>query len=340
VSRIDEYLVIKAHGIISRLIPVQSLIQIAYSKELRDIASLLMMTEYRSYIDKIEKLTASALNASFKRVMINRFQSLIHACSGIDREFIIEYLRILEFENVLKIVGEKIGSRSSEEINIIPVGVESINYDELLESRDIEQLIRILRMHDPYSEMRDEIVRRFIEDRNLLLLEYEFYRVRYNRLLRLISNFAFMEVRDLLRKFIGMEIDILNIYAVTGPMLYDFSPELIRLIIIPGGYLLSEDKLAKVVYLRRKSEIINMLKGYEDIVRLIIDKRETEAYLLAQRKLRKEIMSERILNYATFFDVFMCLKLVEFEYRDLTQIVYGVEYDIPRDILQKNLINY
>lgn len=312
----------------------------AYSKELGDIVSLLMMTEYRSYIDKIKKLTASSLNASFKEVMINRFKTLINVSSGVHRKFLIEYLRAFEFENMMKIISEKLSLGPLEELNVIPLGIESVNYDELLRSGNLEELIGVLRGYDPYSDMRDEIVKRFIKDRNLVLLEYEFYRLRYSRLLELIHNFAFISVRELLRKFIGIEIDILNIYAVTGAMLYDFSPELIQLIIIPGGYLLNKNKLTRIIYLKKKSEIINALKEYSDIVKSIINKNETKAYLLAQKKLRKEILREMIPNYVSFLDVFICLKLIEFEYRDLTQIVYGVEYNIPRETLQRNLISY
>ncbi len=339
-SKIDEYLIVKAHGIIARLIPVQSLLQMAYSKELKDIVSLLMMTDYRTYIDKIDKLTATALYSGFKRVMIDRFQNLINSCSGASKEFIIEYMRLLEFENVMRIIGRKLGVSSGNEIEITRIGTESINYDELMKASSIEQLMMILRTYDPYSGIRDEIARRFIEEKNLLILEYELHRIRYSKLLELINNFAFIDVRDQLKKLIGIEIDILNIYAVTGPILYGFSPELTRSLIIPGGYLLSRDKLIKVLGMKRKSEIINQLRGYEDVLELILNKRETKAYLIAQKKIRKELMREKIPNYATFLDVFICLKLVEFEYRDLTQIVYGVEYNIPRDTLQKNLINY
>ncbi len=338
-SEIDEYLIVKAHGIMSRLIPPQSLAQMSFSKELKDLVSLLLMTDYRPYIEKLEELSANTLSNGFKKVMINRFKELINVASGQHKKFIVEYARIVEFENVLKIISSKISESMIGKLEIAPVGIESINYESLIKAKELEQLFRVLKSYEPYNEFRDEVINNFIENKNLVLVDYELHRIRYGKLLELTSKIEFMGVSEL-RKLIGIEIDILNIFTVTAPMLYSFSPDLMKLIIIPGGYLLSEEKLLRALELKRRSEMINYLKGYRDIIEMVLDRQETKAYLLAQKKIRNYLDREKIANYASFFDVYMCMKRIEYEYRDLIQISYGVEYNLPRELLQRNLISY
>lgn len=339
-SEISEYLAVRAHGIMARLIPPQSLVQIAFSKELKDFVSLLMMTDYRVHIDKLSELSADHLCMSFKRVWVDRFMELIRASNGIEKAFLVEYSRIIEIENLLQIIGSKLGLKSSQLTDIYPIGIESISYDELVKESSIEQLIKGLTSYEPYKDLSPLVIERFFEEKNLLLLEYELHKLRYRRLLEIVDRWLFLEIRDLFKKFIGIEIDVLNIFTISGAMMYNYSPDIVSELIIPGGYSFSKEKMLKLIDVKRKNELVRALRGYSDVVERILSGEETSAYIIAQKKLRREILREKIPYYTSFMDVYLCLKLTEFEYRDLAKIAYSIEYNIPREVLQRNLINY
>lgn len=335
----ETYLIVRTHAMATRLIPSQTIIQLAFAKSLKDVVSLLALTEYREYIDKIEELSARSLYKAIKKVMINRFGKLIDIATGKFKEFLIEYFRIFEIENILMVLGKKAVGETISEEELTHIPSLPFDYQRLLKAKDLEQAMKVLKETPPYNTIREEIVKTVLKLKTILPIEYELHRIRYERLFKLLRRYEFITVKESISRILGLEIDILNIFNVLATVIYNFTPEIVLQMIIPNGLLLDPKKLEKVALSKRKTEIIRLLKDYRDIVEQIMNRREVEAYTLAQKEIRRRFIKDRITNFTTFYDVLLYIKMCEYEFRDLSLIIHAIEYNIPRERVQAELIN-
>jgi len=335
----STYLVVRTHGMITRLLPPDIISQLAYAKDLRDVISILTMTDYRNYLDRVETLSAESLYHIFKKVLINRFEKVISIAKGVYRDFLIEYARIFEIENILMILVHKFSKEPIDPKKLLILSFSKVDYDALINATDFDTAVKILRNDPIYYKIRDEIVSLAREYASILPIEYELYRIRYERIFKLLKRKEFIGIRKSLENIFGLEIDILNIFIVLSPFVYEYTPSLIASLLLPLGLELHLNKLKKILEEKRRSEIIEYLRSYANIVEYILAKTDADAYILAQKMIRERLLKDKIPNFTNIFYVILYLKACEYEFRDLSLIIHAIEYNIPRNKVITKLIN-
>jgi len=339
VNRLSDYAIIRAHDIATRLLPPQVISQLAYAKNLREVVTILHMTEYGEYISREIEPTPEYLHEQIKKVFIKRCLKLLKVSSEELRDILLEVLRIFEIENLLFIFKKKWAGEKADPSKLVILPFSTINYSSLIETKNVEEFIRLLTSYDVYSEFRSEIISLMGKFNSPLPIEYELYRIRYKRLFDVINKQRFLPDKREIEKIFQIEVDIMNIFLALAPMLYDFSPELIDPLLLPSGHKINIKTLKNVVRSKNRSFVMKALRSYKDIVENIIIKREGEAYVIAQRYLRKELLAHRIPSFISPYYVLSLLKRCEYEFRDLSVIVHGIFYNIPHENIARFLIS-
>lgn len=335
----DTYLIVRVHGMSTKLLPENTLLQMAYAKSLKDIVSLLSITEYRELIDKSREISAEALHEVYRSIFLRRLITLINMASGIHRDFLVEYARIFEIENILYILKKLVAGEKVDPSRLIAIPYSPIDYKSLSEARSLENALKILKATQTYSDIRDVAINKAVQYRSVFPVEAELNRIRYENLFKMLNNLAFLTVKDELKMLFGTEIDIYNIFAITASVIYKFAQDLVQHSIISiDGYLIPYNKVRKALKVPRSSELLNIFKAYENVIENIIKEQEVEAYIIIQKEIKRRILSRKIQKFTSFYDVILYLKKAEYEFRNLSMLTHAVQYNIPGEIIQQQLI--
>jgi len=182
---------------------VQSLLK---TKDSKEVVDALTKTSYGTDIAPLptQGIDAELLEGVVLRKLQERFYFVSRVAQGKMRELLSRYCARLEVDNIKKIVRTKHGGHSFEKPILIPIPREQslVNFEALLEAKDIDEVVSLLR-DTPYS--LSETLQSYKESGISLILERNLDGVYFGRVWELASK-----IRGV-RELVGEEIDLRNI---------------------------------------------------------------------------------------------------------------------------------
>lgn len=226
-----------------------------------------------------------------------------------------------------------------EEINLVRQNLLRINYygldyDELLKSKTVQQLVSKLH-HKPYYpylrnlEDEDEDRMEFHMEMNLETLYFR----------ELVDKSKFLEKKDekIIRDIIGVNVDLINLqFLYRAIKYYKITAEEILNYTIPLGKYMRINKLKSLAYTKTVEEFLKEIKTskYSYIFKDDDLNIETNQLRFLASFLAK--MSKK--NTFTIAEVIEFIHFLEFEVKDIISIIEGVRYDIKKDELKDFII--
>ncbi len=138
------YLVSRAHGLATRLIDASTYESLKKARDLQSLIDLISGEEYVKRLSALERdrLDASVLNRIFSEVLVDRLIYFTKISSGKFRDFMLNYVRRLEVENLRRVLRAKIRGNviTLDDLLPIPRGYTIINFQDLVNVRTLDDV--------------------------------------------------------------------------------------------------------------------------------------------------------------------------------------------------------
>jgi vacuolar-type H+-ATPase subunit C/Vma6 len=205
-------------------------------------------------------------------------------------------------------------------------GLSDLRLDHMMEAENVEMVVELLK-NTRYSSVAKSLDW-YREYNSVLPLEFHLRKVYYTTTLEALQSLP-SEDRERIGQLLGIEVDITNCYTAAAPVLYEYSTELSKQLIIPHYLRLSPSKVQEAIEAKSPRAVLAYLKSYEEIVKPLLEEKdealaEVKALSLVRREARKHMLAANIdLAYAICYII-----LREIERRNLTLIAYMTQENL------------
>ncbi|HID17459.1 TPA: hypothetical protein EYP26_04105 [Candidatus Bathyarchaeota archaeon] len=324
-----EYLVVRCHGLATHLLPNQVTEGLISSKNLKDFADMLGLTDYGQRIRELKKVDAHALERIFNEELVERYKRVIEAAPDNLKEFLRSYCRRLEVQALSRVLRGKFLKSPPQEIKrtLPPLnGLSEINLEKIAEAETVEEAVELLKL-SPYEEVAGSLdwCRKY---NTALPLEFHLKRIYYTIVLEALRNVP-SEDRERIRNLLGIEIDAVNCFMALAPYLYGYSPELVNQLFIPYFFKLAPSKLQEAARAKSPRAIMKLLAEYKDLARALLEEGdEVLAESVALTLLKKEVKRQMLETSIALTYVVCFLILCEIERRNLVFLAFSLEQNL------------
>jgi len=332
----------KIRAMKSRLIKDPIYQQLLETTHLDAFVKVLMETEYSPEISGVDVKTPdiSDVISALDEHLIKCYRTILQFFKiKTENDFIRVILSRLEIENLKIIIRGKFKGITSIMIsdNLIPVdGVSNLNFEELVNSRDVEHFVSML-VKTRYERVLKDALPVFERDRRTAVLERPLDALYFIDLIRSIKTLSAVD-GDIMKSYIGTFCDINNIMLILRSRLYfDLPSDDIMSMYIPYGYRLS------------KNEAIQLSKTTEDDFREVLAKNHYGRRVTNIKSLTDlEMGLLNILTYQTkkilmgypfhIGTVAGFLALKEIETGNLKSIAEGKRHALPEGQIRESML--
>jgi len=324
---LTTYLVCKCHAYESRLLPRRLILELASLSRLEEFVETLT-TIYGQRFSEVKSLWD--VETALTEIFIDRLSTLLEISPENVKEFLIQYYRRFEVQNLIKIMRMKLAHESAERIKELIIPSERLggmDLDPFMRARDLNEFMTLLSetMYRKICEMEVE---------NPLILESMLRWIYYRGVFEEISKIPRDDRRDAI-EMLGMELDLYNIRVCMLPMLYGYDRRLAEDLLIdnPAG---KPKRL--LMELRSVKELLEEFPRYRSFIEALMRREEWRAEIEYFRILKSEVDKKRILKYISFFYVLKYILDCEIEYRNLRSIAISIHHNLPVDVRRDLLI--
>lgn len=337
------YLVTRAHGLKTHLLTAEGFGMLMRSKDVVEMADYLLRTDYSEELGRLpaRAVDASSLEKVFLGKMVSRFFFLANISPPGVQEFLFDYAKRFEVENIKRIIKAKHpASKEPLEERLIPLTREQtiVNFSGLLETEDVEKAVELL-AETAYARVGGSLDL-YSKYGSTLALESHLDRMFYERVwagLERISDRK--DVEHLLK----VEVDVKNLLMMLSMRMREVEPGLIEHLIIPRG-LLGREKLEPIVH-GGPEEISEALRAppYAGVAERIAGVLRRKGYMhRADVALSALLYNEAELamrrNPHKFVYVMGYLLQCELEAKNLTTIAMAKQLRLPDALLSEILV--
>lgn len=323
-----EYLVVRCHGLATHLLPKQAIEALTSSKNIKEIADVLASTDYGDKIRELKEVTAYSLEQIFTEELMKRYSYVINASSDEMQDFLKVYAKRFEVQSLARILRSKIAKTSRDIKSFLPLiqDLSSLNLNRLIEAENIEKTVEILK-GTIYSQVIKslDLYRKY---NSILPLEAQLKKVYYKMVFEALEVLS-SEDKEEIKEILGIEVDAANCFTALAPLLYGYTPELTKQLLIPFFFKIPLSSFKEVIESKSLHTALTLLKSYENIVKPLIEKgdealAEVNALKLIRKK-AEELMLKSSLNFAY---VISYLALCEIEWRNLILITFLTQQNL------------
>ncbi len=333
----STYIVTRAHGLNTRLLPPEFYEAATSMKNLSDITNLLSPTEYSKYIERGEEISVENLHNAYLRVFSDRLNLISTIPIGGDLAEFRDYIILrYEIENIIKVLLGIKARKKFHEIQkyLIPGLKYKINYQEMYREGSIERALQYIKSRGfKVSEKAYELYAKYD---TVLPLEKDLIKYNYRLLLDKAGKLG-RETKMLVKKLIGLESEIENVFVSVAPLLYNYSVELTEFLILPFTFRINLQNFLSVVNSKNPREVLDKFSVYNEIVVPLLERNEFKAKLAALKYLSDFLYSYKILSSMLPPYLLYLVKKMEYEYKHLIYITYSIYYGSKPE-LSKNMI--
>lgn len=273
------------------------------------------------------------LETVISRLRKIEIENLLHYFSGDYKEFLKTFLLEEEIKDLSLIIRKLSREESLEEINERFIHSElytSLDFDDLLTSKSVEQLIKKLKGTIYYNGLRnltkDDALRREFH------IEMKLYVALYKMLFETAEKLD-KEDQKASRDIIGLRIDLLNIQWIYRALkYYKISPEEVLIYSLEGGKNIDYKQLKNLCYSKSIDEFIRLVNIYleYDLFKDLNDV-EIDINVVIDSYMFNFLKSKSYHNIGIAISFIFLLDTV---INDLTSITEGIQYQVPKEKLK------
>jgi len=327
---LTAYLVHRCHGLETRLLPEDVILELSSYGDLKDFVNALAATEYSAEISDAKN--AFDVERGLSEVFIKRLLKLLEISSGEVRDFLKAYFRRFEVENIARILRKKRLGRSVDDIvwELLPVErLGFIDVRSLVKVGDFDEALKLLE-GTPYDKAR-------FKGENLLLLEASLRNLYYKMVLKEMTKIPEEDRKDVAR-LIGMEIDLFNCHVSSLSLLYGYEPAFVGELIIDNPLGASKERFLNLIRGGRFEDFFAEFPKYKQFLEAIMRGEGWRADVEAFRIVKRFTNALKIKNFTKFFYVMKYITDCEIEYRNLRAIVISIHHNLPMEARKDLLI--
>lgn len=327
------YLVARCHGLRTRLISPSTLTSLVKVENVKSLAEALLKTEYGDLIREVpwNEINGFTLERIFTRKLLERCYFIPKIAPSSIVRFLYAYYRRFEVQNINLILRGKSAKapRDRVEKSLIPIKeYSSINFDALLNSKDIVDTVKLL-AETIYSPP-GIVIQSYEDSGSLLPFEAYFEKVYASELMKTLEGVS--GDKKYVDRLLRVEFDVRNCITTIGGVLYGLDSDRIESLIIPYSYKISIGDLVKVIRGERVSSIMkSVFSPYMRVVDSLLAGKEAKASVEGSKYIYDESENIRLSRAYGFAFVLTYLISCEVERRNLTSIALGKEYGITPD---------
>lgn len=270
--------------------------------------------------------------------IVCQIEKIISYFHGDYRKFFLSILIEFEIED-LKLIFRAI-SRNEDISKLKDVLIHShkystLDYESLLQSKDIEQFLENLKgsiYYNPLKTITDEdILKR--EFHIEMKLETLLYGILIEKATRLSK-----EDEQIIKECIGINIDLNNIqWIYRGMKYYEISPEEILIYCISGGYTFHYKKLKELIYSKTTEEFIEKVKQSKYA---FVFPNEYDAFIERRmnRYLYKLYNNLNKKNSMNIMKPVSYIYFLKYEVEDIISIIESIRYNFDKNLSKRYLI--
>lgn len=324
----SEYLIVRCHGLYTRLLPSQVLEALPNLKSLKDLADILTATDYGGEVRALPELSVHALEHVFDEKLHERYRYVVNAAEGGCREFLTQYMRRLEVQAISRVMRGKLFQTPVEELmKTLPSRrFFELDLKPMAEAADVGKAVELLKP-TPYREAVESLPW-CLKYRSPLPMEYWLRKAYYSTLLEALKNLPSGD-REKARELIGFEIDVANCFTASAPLLYGYTSELVQQLLIPYQGKLTPAQLREALEAKSPSTLLKLFAEYREIARPLIEEGDevlAETAALKTLKAKAErLMLERFIGFPY---VLGYLTLCEVERRNLVFTAHSINQNV------------
>ena len=322
------YLICKCHVYESKLLPKRLILELASVSKLEDFVGILSATIYGQRISEAKSVWD--VEATLTEIFIDRLSTLLKISPENVKEFLIQYYRRFEVQNMVRIMRMKIAHEPIEPIEELIIPSEKLggmDLDPFMRARDLNEFMSLLAgtTYKKISEMKIE---------NPLILESMFRWIYYRGVFDKVSRIPRDDRSDVM-EILGIELDLHNLRVWMLPILYGYDRKLAESLLIDNPAGKSKRLLME---LRSVKEFLKEFPRYRVFIEALIRREEWRAEIEYFKILKDEVDKRRISKYVNFFYVLKYILDCEVEYRNLRSIAISIHYNLPIDVRRSLLI--
>lgn len=326
----SEYSIVRCHGLAIRLLSGQVIDALASSQNVREFADVLASTDYGT-VKEMRDINASFLETVFEKELIAKYKYVLETSSDGLRKFLIAYYRRLEVQALSRILRSKAAKppQNAKPILSSIMEVTDIKLDQLMEAKDVEEVVEHL-SDTPYSSL-ERSLHWYRKYESTLPLEFHLKKIYYETAFKALRRIH-GEDRLRISQLLGMEIDIANCFITIAPMLFGYSKELSKQLIVPHFFRLEPSKVEDAIEADSPQTLLASLTPYAEILKPALENKdeclaEARALKHVQSEIRKQMREASIgLTYVICY-----LTLHEIERRNLTLLAYAIQHNLRAD---------
>jgi len=322
------YLICKCHVYESRLLPKRLILELASVSKLEDFIGILSATIYGQRISEAKNVWD--VEAALTEIFIDRLSTLLKISPENVKEFLIQYYRRFEVQNMVRIMRMKLAHdpiESIEELIIPSERLGGMDLDPFMRARDFNEFMSLLAgtAYRKISEMKIK---------NPLILESMFRWIYYRGVFDKVSRIPGDDRSDVM-EILGIELDLHNLRVWMLPILYKYDRKLAESLLIDNPAGKSKRRLME---LKSVVEFLEEFPRYRGFIEALIRQEEWMAEIEYFKILKDEVDKRRISKYVNFFYVLKYILDCEIEYRNLRSIAISIYHNLPIDVRRSLLI--
>lgn len=284
-------------------------------------------------LSESERVTLETALSKFRKIEV---ESLLHYFSGDYKEFLKTLLmeeEIKDLSLILRMLSRRESLEGIKERFVHSDLFTTLDFDDLLTAKNIEQLIKKLKGTIYYNGLRnltseDALKREFH-------IEMKLYVVLYKTLFEATEKLDKEDMKAA-NEIIGLKIDLLNIQWIFRALkYYSISPEEIFIYSLEGGKKIGYDKLRNLCYSKSLDEFKKLSKSYleYDIFKDLNDS-EIDINVVIDSYMFNNLKNKSYHNIGTAISFIYLLDIV---IHDLTSLTEGIQYNVPKEKLKEYL---
>jgi len=221
------YLVTRIHGLRTHLVQQHDMQILTKARSMKEIGDNLIKTEYGTEISKLpaKEVDAVALEQIFLKTLVDRFLFVTREAQGRMQDLLNRYCERFDVENIKRVIRAKHSGEILEEPSLIPIPREHtlVNFPALLNSKDVEEVVGLLR-ETPYRSLAQKL-ETYKQATVTIVLEAALDDIYFSRVWELAGKVSDAEA---VKELIGEEIDLRNLLIGLSMKIRDLSPNLIE----------------------------------------------------------------------------------------------------------------
>ena len=310
------------------------------------IAKSMQESHYKKEINEFAREISGAdlLELALNRNLADSFKKLIRISPHELSLLIKEYAKRKDVEDIKTIIRGKFTNAEEKKILSSITAAGTLSYEflaSLLKKDSIEEILKINKIAD-FSLFADGL-KELREKNNPVGIENAFDKFYYSHLMQFSKILP--KEGELFRKFLQMEVEILNILTLLRLKRAKFEKSAIKKFIIPSSDKLNDAKMTRLAELDDLEELSKSLEkaGYKGAISKGIEEfKKNGSLIMLETEIYKHLLKQSILllhQHPLSVDVILGYMFAkDIEVRNLKIIVKGKQLGLSEQFLESQLV--